>query len=91
MFPTVTTTPNVNDIGFNYVKKPSNVVWNYSVGGVGQYIYTPTGSQDFEINDTNQTEVILEILKYAGVVIRDPQIVQAAAQELGQNEVNAKR
>lgn len=91
VFPTVTTTPNVNDIGFNYVKKPSDVVWNYSVGGVGQYIYTPTGSQDFEINDTNQTEVILEILKYAGVVIRDPQIVQAAAQELGQNEVNAKR
>ena len=38
-----------------------------------------------------QTEAILEILKYAGVVIRDPQIIQAASQELAQDEVNSKR
>ena len=49
------------------------------------------GSTDFEISDSMQTEVILEILKYAGVVIRDPQIIQAASQELAQDEVNSKR
>ena len=48
-------------------------------------------SVNFEICDSQQTEVILEILKYAGVVIRDPQIVQAAAQELAANEANTKR
>ena len=49
------------------------------------------GSTDFEISDSMQTEAILEILKYAGVVIRDPQIIQAASQELAQDEVNSKR
>ena len=28
---------------------------------------------------------------YAGIVIRDPQIIQAAQQELVQNEANEKR
>ena len=49
------------------------------------------GSTNFEISDSQQTEVILEILKYSGVIIRDPQIVQAASQELAQEEVNSKR
>jgi len=49
------------------------------------------GSTDFEISDSMQTEVVLEILKFAGVIIRDPQIVQAASQELAQEEVNSKR
>ena len=49
------------------------------------------GSVDFEISDSQQNEVILEILKYAGVVVRDPSIVQAASQELAQEENNNKR
>ena len=48
-------------------------------------------SQQFEISDSQQTEVILEILKYAGLIIRDPQVIQAASQELAQEEVNTKR
>ena len=36
-------------------------------------------------------EVILEILKYSGIIIRDPQIIQAAQQELVQDEANEKR
>ena len=49
------------------------------------------GSINFEISDSQQTEVILEILKYSGVIIRDPQVVQAASQELQQEEINSKR
>ena len=49
------------------------------------------GSTDFEISDSQQTEVVLEILKYSGIIIRDPQIIQAASQELAQEEVNSKR
>jgi hypothetical protein len=77
----------------SFIRKPRNVVWAYTVNAtLGNYVYQPssigagviptTGSVDFEISSNYQTEVILEILKYAGVVIRDPQIVQAAAQEL---------
>ena len=52
---------------------------------------TIQGSVDFEISESQQSEVILKILQYSGIVIRDPQIVQAATQELQQEEVNSKR
>jgi len=87
-----TITNTTGSVKVSFLRKPVNPVWAYTIGNLGQYIYAPsstgagtiptTGSVDFEISSNNQTEVILEILKYAGVVIRDPQIVQAAAQEL---------
>ena len=46
------------------------------------YIFDPVAngvSKNFEIDDTDQTEVILKILMYAGVIIRDQEIIQAAA------------
>jgi hypothetical protein len=52
---------------------------------------TTQHSVNFEISDSQQAEVILEVLKYSGIVIRDPQIIQAASQELAQEEVNSKR
>jgi hypothetical protein len=92
VFPAVTS-PTISDISFNYIKKPANVVWGFTVGGLGQYIYdsSASASTDFEISSMQQTEVILEILKYAGIVIRDPQVIQAAQQELMQEEANQKR
>tara|TARA_R100000935_G_C2840129_1_gene170498 strand:+ start:38 stop:829 length:792 start_codon:yes stop_codon:yes gene_type:complete len=65
-----------------YVRKPINPVWNYTVGSVGQYIFDPVAnsvSKDFEISDIDQSELILKILAYAGVVVRDQEIIQAAA------------
>jgi len=38
------------------------------------------GSTDFELHETEQTELIIKILMYSGVVIRDPQIIQTAGQ-----------
>ena len=73
-----------------FIKKPKDVRWGYTVGTLGQFIYDPTpfdpvnlptteGSTNFEIDGTDQTEVILKILMYAGVIIKDPEIVQAAS------------
>jgi hypothetical protein len=75
----------------SYIRKPNNVQWGFSVNQtLGNYIYNPTTSIQFELDATEQTEVILRILAYAGVVIRDPQIVQAAAQGVQAEEVNSK-
>ena len=64
-----------------YVKKPVDPSWAFTVGSeLGQYTYDAGNSVNFEISDVDQTEVILKILMYAGVVIRDPEIVQQAAQ-----------
>ena len=92
-----------DDVQISYIRKPRNVIWAYGVGSLGQYVWdgTPgfslapvipaTGSVDFELDDIEQTEVILRILMYSGVVIRDPQIVQAAAAEATQQEMNQKQ
>jgi len=87
------------DVSLSYVRKPKDVIWAYVQGSLGQYQYEAnpgptvipnTGSQDFELDDNLQTEVVLRILAYAGVVIRDPQIVQAATQQVALNEANQK-
>ena len=73
-----------------YIKKPSDVVWGFTPGSLGQYTYSSAASTDFELDAIEQTEVILNILMYAGVIIRDPQIVQTAASMVQQDEVNQK-
>jgi len=89
----------VSNINVDYVKKPSNVIWGFTVGSLGQYVNNPdtynistepTGSLNFELHVSEQTEVILKILLYAGIVIRDPQIVQVAAQQVQAEEINKK-
>ena len=85
------TAPAVKDVVFNYIKKPAGVAWGFTTNAVGAYIYNAGTSVDFQISSMQQTEVILEILKYAGIIIRDPQVIQAAQQELMQEEANQKR
>tara|TARA_R100000805_G_C3614341_1_gene115484 strand:+ start:1079 stop:1825 length:747 start_codon:yes stop_codon:yes gene_type:complete len=93
--PTVIT----SNVTANYVRKPLDVRWGYSIGPQGQYLYdstvydavaNPTGSTQFELHPSEQSEVVIKILMYAGIIIRDPQIVQAAAQEAAMNEQNEK-
>ena len=62
-----------------YVKKPDAPVWGFTVGNLGQYIYNAGSSTNFEISDLDQAEVVLRILAYAGLVVRDPEITQSAA------------
>jgi len=73
-----------------YLRKPGDVIWNFS-NATGYYVWQPTTSVDFELDVSEQSTVILEILKYAGITIKDPMIVQAASQELAANEINEKQ
>jgi hypothetical protein len=78
------------DITLTYIKKPSSPVWNYSTLANGAYQYTATGSTQFELDGSEQVNIILNILMYSGVIIRDPQVVQTAAQLVQQDTVNEK-
>ena len=51
---------------------------------------TTKGRVDFDLHNSEQVEVILNVLFYAGVVIRDPNIIQTATQKIQQEEVNEK-
>lgn len=48
------------------------------------------GTTNFELHNSERTELVLKMLLYQGVVIRDPQIVQVAASRVQQEEVNEK-
>ena len=84
----------IDKIKVDYIKKPKDVVWGFTVGGLGQYQSDrnsqTTTSVDFELHISEQSEVILKVLLYAGIVIRDPQIVQAAAAQVQADEANKK-
>ena len=81
---------SANDIRVSYVRKPSDVVWGFEVGNLGQYLYSSSVSTQFELIESEQTNVVLRILAYAGVIIRDPQIVQVASQAVRAEQVNSK-
>ena len=77
-------------IKMQYVKKPTDINWAYTTGSLGQLVYDSANSVNFELHNSEQTEVVLKVLLYQGVVIRDPQIVQVAASKVQQEEVNEK-
>jgi hypothetical protein len=79
-----------SNVKASFTRKPVNVVWAWSPGNLGQYIYDEPNSFNFELHTSEQVNVILKILQYSGIIIRDPQIVQAAASEVAQNEINKK-
>ena len=77
-------------VSTSLLRKPRNINWGFTIGTIGQYISDPATSINFELNASEQVEVITRILFYSGVIIRDPQIIQVAAQEIQQNEINQK-
>jgi hypothetical protein len=88
---TVYPTTIVDDIEVAYIRKPIAPVWNFTTGINNQYIFNPSTSFNFELHSAEQTELILKILLYAGVVIRSPEIVQVAAQQVAQENINQQR
>ena len=80
---------NVNDITLSYIRRPLDVVWGYTQSG-NAYIYNAASSVWPELDSTEQVSFILKILMYMGIIVNDPLIIQAAAQESQKMEVNAK-
>ena len=64
-----------------YIKVPSEPVWNSSADSNGALTYNSSGSTDFTLHQSDQVELVLGILKYAGLIIADPTVIQAAAAE----------
>jgi hypothetical protein len=90
----ITVSPNTIQSGISctYIRKPLDPKWNFTSTPQTnyQYVYTPVGSQDFELHPTEQVSLITRILLYSGIVIKDPQIVQVAAQQVQMENINSK-
>jgi hypothetical protein len=80
-----------SDISCTYLRKPLNPEWSFiSTAPTFQYNYDSSNSVNFELHPTEQTNIITRILMYSGIVIKDPQIVQAAAQQVQLENMNSK-
>jgi hypothetical protein len=75
-----------------YIKAPTPPIWGYTVASPsGAYIYDTSTSTQFELHPSEQVNIILNILMYSGIVIRDPQVVQTAARMVQQDEALEKQ
>ena len=80
-----------DNISVSYVKKPADVIWNFEIpSGQNYYQYVASGSQDFELDVSEQPEIIIKVLLYAGVVVKDYNLVNLAAQQVQAEQINQK-
>ena len=73
-------------IKVHYIKKPDVPNWHFLTSN-GQYVFQSSSSltQHFQLHSSEQADLIIKILNYSGVTIKDPEIVQAAAQQEANN------
>ena len=60
-----------------YIRKPNSIAWS-SQTVVGNALYDASNSTDPELHDSEETSLVLKILLYAGVSVKDPSIAQLA-------------
>ena len=81
-----------SEISISYLTKPRDVVWGFTLdAATGAYLYAETSSVQFDLDVTEQDELIMRILAYAGVIIQDPSIIQTAAQAVANQDNNEKQ
>ena len=84
---------SITSVETTFLTTPVPPVWGFTVDANLQIsIYNPasSASTNFGLHISEQTEVILRILAYAGIIIRDPQVVQIAQAQVQQQNINEK-
>lgn len=80
-----------SNMSATYIRKPISPKWDFTVDSTTQaYVYNYNTSVNFELDSIEQTALIMRILLYAGVIIKDPQVVQVAANQIQQEQANEK-
>ena len=73
IYPTTIT----SNVYCTYVRKPVSVEWAYTKVN-GDALYNASNSQNFELHESDETTLVIKILMYAGLTIKDPNISQLA-------------
>ncbi len=82
---------SISSVQVSYVSTPTSPNWAFTIDQtLGIFVFNSSGATNFELHVSEQTEVTLRILAYAGIVIRDSQIVQAATAQVQQQNINEK-
>jgi len=75
----------ITDPVIDYIKVPADPIWGFTGGGTNAYVYASGSSTDFELHPSDETDLVIKILAYAGVVIKDPTVIQIAQQQEANN------
>ena len=67
-----------SNVKCNYVAKPATVRWGYAMIN-NEALYNPSNSTNFELHESEESDLVIKILALAGIVIKDPQLYQIAA------------
>ena len=67
----------ITGVTCNYIKNPAEAAWGYQMV-YGEALYDATTSVDFELHDSEETELVVKILAFAGLVVQDVQMYQIA-------------
>ncbi|MEK9780081.1 MAG: hypothetical protein VW894_02885 [Gammaproteobacteria bacterium] len=69
----------VDTVVCSYIKKPTEVNWTYfEVNGTALYNAAASDHQNYELHSSEETALVNKILTYAGLVIKQADIVQVA-------------
>ena len=82
---TITVNPStLTSIDIDYVSVPADPVWNSTVDSNGALTFNSTGAVDFTLHPSSEVDLVLEILRYVGIVIKDASVIQSAVAETNQ-------
>lgn len=87
----IVVSPNtINTINLRYIKKPKFPNWTYFELPDGQPMFNPAdiSYQDFELHESEFSNIVVKILSYFGITIREEEVVRAA--ELLKDKTNLK-
>jgi len=68
----------ISGVTAQYIRVPTAPNWNYVSLVTGEPIYNPGTSTDFELPEADFSDLVARILQYAGISIREQEVVQAA-------------
>ena len=77
-----------SEVELQYIKKPAKAQWAYQMV-FGEALYDASQSVDFELHQSEETELVIKILEMAGLLVKDLslyQVFNAEEQEAIQQE-----
>ena len=86
----LTISPQPSAVTVNCIVSPITPNWSFQIGSRNQYIFSAGNSVDFQLSNTESSNIIIRVLKYCGIIINDPTIIDIASQETAEVQANEK-
>ncbi len=69
---------NSDSVYISYIRKPSKPTWGYEIVGE-KALYNTDNSNNFDLHESEESELVYRILALAGLAIQKPELTQTAA------------